>query len=71
MTPRERELLQGMANCYSACHADFEETVSMVSSSRGLSTLETKAMLKKIAQENGSDEEYRALRSRVPEEFPF
>ena len=69
MTPRERELLQGMVNCYHACHADFEDTISMVGSSRGLSPDEVKQILNRMKEANG--EEYNALRSQLPEDFPL
>ena len=71
MTPRERELLQGMGNCYSACHADFEDTVGMVSSSRDLTPEETKTMLRRMAETYKGDVEYKSLRSRLPQDFPF
>ena len=71
MTPRERELLQGMGNCYEACHADFEDTVRMVGSGRDLSPEEVKTMLTRLKEKYGQDEEYKALRSRLPEDFPL
>jgi len=36
LTPRERELMTGMGNCYASCHEDFEHTVEMVGDARGL-----------------------------------
>ncbi len=71
MSPRERELLQGMSNCYAACHADFEDTISMVGGSRGLSLDEVRDMLARIRERYGQDEEYRKLRGRLPEDFPM
>ncbi|MDA4126605.1 MAG: hypothetical protein OK452_05310 [Thaumarchaeota archaeon] len=35
MSPKDRELLEGMCNCYSVCGEGFEETVRMVASARG------------------------------------
>lgn len=69
MTPKEHELLQGMVNCYHACHADFEDTVSMVGSGRGLSAEEVKEILARIREAGGA--EYRELRSRLPDDFPL
>lgn len=71
MTPKERELFQGMVNCYQACHASFEDTVSMVGSARGLTPQMVKETLSKIREADGHGEEYRALRSRLPDGFPF
>ncbi len=70
MTPKERELLQGMGNCYSACHATFEDTVEMVAGGRGLQPEEVKAMLNMMRERYGQDEDYKALRKRLPENFP-
>jgi hypothetical protein len=69
MTPKERELLQGMVNCSNACHANFEETVEMVGSARGLTPEEVKEILGRLKEVGGDD--YHALRSRLPEIFPF
>ncbi len=69
MTPKERELLNGMVNCYHACHANFEETVEMVGSARGLSPKEVKEILERLKQEDG--DEYKALRQQLPDEFPL
>ncbi len=71
MTPREHELLQGMGNCYAACHASFEETVDMVGGSRGLSSEEVKSILALIREKYGQDAEYRTLRTRLPDDFPM
>ena len=69
MTPRELELMNGMVNCYNACHANFEETVEMVGSARGLSPEEVKGILERLKQEDGS--QYKALRQKLPDEFPL
>jgi hypothetical protein len=69
MSPKERELLQGMVNCYNTCHANFEETVSMVGSARGLASGEVKSILERLKQ--AGEEEYRALRARLPDDFPL
>ena len=71
MTPRERELLQGMGNCYKACHADFEDTVGMVGSARGLSSDDVKKMLGEMREKYGDMNDYRVLRARLPKEFPL
>ena len=70
MTPKERELLIGMGNCYAACHANFEETVEMVGNARGLKPEEVKSTLARIREKNLAEDEYRKLRSRMPEDFP-
>jgi hypothetical protein len=69
LTPKEKELLNGMVNCYNTCHANFEETVEMVGSARGLTPGEVKAILDRLRKEDG--EEYRALRQRLPDNFPL
>ncbi len=69
MTPRERELVQGMVNCYHACRADFDDTVSMVGSARGLAPEKVKEILARLREAGG--EEYKALRSRLPDNFPL
>ena len=71
MSPRDKELLEGMCNCYSACRDDFENTVSMVASSRGRTTQDVKETLLRLAREGVGENEYRSLRSRLPSEFPF
>ncbi len=71
MTPKERELLQGMGNCYKACHADFDDTVGMVGSARGLSPEEVKKMLGEMKEKHGKNNDYQALRARLPKEFPL
>ncbi len=69
MTPKERELLQGMGNCYAACHASFEDTIRMVGSNRDLSPDEVRLMLSRIKEKYGRDEEYKTLRGRLPNDF--
>jgi hypothetical protein len=69
MTPKERELLQGMVNCYNTCHANFEETVGMVSSARGLDPEEVKEILNSLKSAGG--DEYQAFRIRLPNDFPM
>ncbi len=69
LTPKERELLQGMVNCYNSCHANFEETVGMVSSARGLSSEEVKETLARLKDAGGDD--YQALRGQLPNDFPL
>jgi hypothetical protein len=49
-SPKESELLHGMVNCYNTCHANFEETVGMVGSARGLSSEEVKTILQRLKQ---------------------
>ncbi|HTT34506.1 MAG TPA: hypothetical protein VMH78_01355 [Thermoplasmata archaeon] len=71
MTPAERELLTGMGNCYEACHATFEETLEMVGGNRGLTPDEVRARLAAIRARYADEPEYRRLRARLPEEFPF
>ena len=58
-----------MVNCYHACHANFEETVGMVGSARGLSSEEIKEILVRLKQEDGG--EYETLRQQLPDEFPL
>ena len=71
MSPRDKELLEGMCNCYSACGDGFDNTVMMVAGSRGRSSQDVKETLSRLAQENKGQAEYLALRSRLPSEFPF
>lgn len=59
-----------MGNCYAACHASFEDTIRMVGGSRGLTPEEVKDALMKLRERYGKDGEYKALRSRLPEDFP-
>jgi hypothetical protein len=69
LTPKELELLQGMVNCYHICHANFEDTVGMVGSARGLSPEEVTDILRRLKRDNG--EEYKALRQKLPSDFPM
>jgi hypothetical protein len=69
LTPKERELLQGMVNCHRVCRENFEETVRMVGSARGLTSQEVKEILERLKRADG--EEYNALRSQLPDDFPL
>lgn len=60
-----------MGNCYEVCGEDFEETVRMVSSARGLTPEVVKARLDRLREKFGDSEAYQALRARLPETFPF
>jgi hypothetical protein len=71
LNPTERELLEGMCNCYSVCQEDFENTVSMVAGARDRTESDVRDTLAKIAAQNAEDEEYQELRSKLPAEFPF
>ncbi len=71
MTPRERELLTGMGNCYATCHASFEETIEMVGNARGLSAEEVKSILARVREKEGSEDDYKKLRGRLPQDFPI
>ena len=70
MTPREEELLTGMGNCFAACHAGFEDTIEMVSSSRDRSPDDVIADLRRMRDAYAADPAYRRLRARFPAEFP-
>ena len=71
MTPGDKELMEGMCNCYSACGDDYENTVKMVAGSRGRTPQDVRETLARLAKENGSEKDYQSLRSRLPAEFPF
>ena len=71
LTPRERELLEGMGNCYAVCGEDFENTVSMVASSRDRTEADVRETLEKLAKEYADDGEYKTLRAKLPADFPF
>ncbi|TMI57950.1 hypothetical protein E6H14_06215 [Candidatus Bathyarchaeota archaeon] len=71
MKSSERELLTGMGNCYSSCHEDFEHTVEMVGSARGLTVDQVKRMLEDIREKYGTDADYQKLRGRLPKDFPL
>ena len=70
MDPTDAELLEGMGNCYAACHGDFAETIRMVSGSRGRSAEDVVAALRRMRAEAGAEKEYVRLRARFPAEFP-
>jgi hypothetical protein len=69
MTPKERELLQGMVNCFNVCYDNFEETVEMVGSARGLTPEEVREILGRLKEVGG--EGYHVLRNHLPEVFPL
>jgi hypothetical protein len=71
LTPEELELLEGMCNCFSACGADFEETVGMVAGARRRTGEDVKGTLRAMASSYAQDGEYQNLRKRLPAEFPF
>jgi hypothetical protein len=71
LTPRDRELLEGMCNCYSVCGEGFEETVKMVASSRGRTTSDVKQNLLALAKVHGQERDYQDLRNKLPADFPF
>ncbi len=58
-----------MVNCYNSCHADFEETIGMVGSGRGLSPEQVREILNRLKAAGGDD--YLALRGRLPKDFPL
>jgi hypothetical protein len=58
-----------MVNCYHVCRANFEETIGMVGSARGLSSDEVKEVLSRLKVADGDD--YKALRRQLPEQFPL
>ncbi|MEE9592578.1 MAG: hypothetical protein V3W28_03240 [Thermoplasmata archaeon] len=71
MDDSDRELLTGMGNCYEVCGENFEETVRMVSSARGLTPEVVRARLHRMREEYGDSEAFQTLRARLPEGFPF
>jgi RecB family endonuclease NucS len=71
LTPEERELLQGMGNCYSVCGEDFENTVNMVASGRDRTDADVMETLSRMGREYADDAEYKSLRGRLPADFPF
>lgn len=71
MSTVDRELLEGMGNCYSVCGEDFESTVRMVASTRGRTATDVKEALARVAKDNGRDSDFRELRSRLPASFPL
>jgi len=60
-----------MGNCYSACGADFENTVRMVANARGLTENKVKEILERLKKLYGGEEEYVKLRNRLPKDFPM
>ncbi len=60
-----------MCNCYRACGADFEGTVSMVGGARGLTSEEVKEILSRIKEEHGTEAEYLEMKKNLPSNFPL
>jgi hypothetical protein len=71
MDARDEELLTGMGNCYAACGEDFEGTVRMVAGARRRSVEEVKSTLARMRAHDWDRPEYRALRQRLPADFPL
>ncbi len=71
MEDAEKELIEGIANCYNTCHGDFKNTVRMVARARGLSESEVLSMLDKIKATYENSKEYAAIKSRLPADFPL
>jgi hypothetical protein len=71
VNPSERELLTGMGNCYEACHADFEQTIEMVSGNRKRTPEDVMETLRQMSHRFSGDPEYQHLRARLPADFPF
>lgn len=63
--------MQGMVNCFRVCREDFENTVRMVASRRGLEPEEVKEILFKMKEKYGDSEEYMTLRKNLPHDFPI
>jgi hypothetical protein len=68
---KDKELLQGMRNCYTVCGGNFEETIDMVSSARDREPEEVKVTLLRLSKEYGHTKTYQKLRTQIPEDFPF
>jgi hypothetical protein len=68
--PVERELLEGMGNCFDACHDDFVGTIRMVAGARRRTPDDVIATLRRLRERYAADPEYGELRSRFPAEFP-
>ena len=68
---KEKELLEAAVRCYSVCHAGFDETISMISSSRGMSSGEAIRILESAKRKYSSTKYYKALRARLPKNFPI
>lgn len=60
-----------MGNCYQACGADYEGTITMVGNARGIDPEEVKAILNHIKEAYGNDKDYVRLRNRLPKDFPI
>jgi hypothetical protein len=71
MTPKDLELLRGMCNCYATCREDFDGTVKMVASARGLEPEFVRGALKRMSVEYSNDPRFQELRNILPSEFPF
>jgi hypothetical protein len=71
VSPRERELLTGMGNCFAACGRDFEGTVDMVAEARQRTPEDVKSTLAEMRAKYGRDTDYLALRARLPASFPL
>ncbi|MCH8905931.1 MAG: hypothetical protein IH840_02490 [Candidatus Heimdallarchaeota archaeon] len=71
MKYEEKELLEGMRNCYNWCEKDFDGTIEMVSSARDREPEEVKTTLKRLAKDYSQSKEYQKLRAEIPAEFPF
>jgi len=71
VSPRERELLTGMGNCFAACGKDFEETVGMVAESRRRTPDDVKRTLEEMRTRYAHDTDYLELRARLPGSFPL
>ncbi len=65
----ERELFEAALRCYSVCHEDFDATVRMISSSRGLDPEYTKKVLKNVKERFSGTEYYKKRRTMIPKEF--
>lgn len=60
-----------MGNCFAACGEDFDGTVEMVAQARQRTSEDVRATLERLRLRYAADAEYRALRSRLPAEFPL
>jgi hypothetical protein len=67
----EKELLQGMRNCYDVCGEDYDRTVEMVSSARDRDPSEVEKTLVSLRKKYGHTKEYQKIRNQIPEDFPF
>ena len=71
MTEKEKELLEGMTNCFRVCGANFDETVRMVAGRRGLTSEEVKKILFEMKEKYSQDKKYQEFREKLPSEFPL